>query len=184
MVRPGLALYGLGPRPEMGEGLRPALSLFTQVIFLKDHPSGRPIGYGREHTTSRRTRIATLPVGYNDGYPYRLSGKGEVLIRGRRAPVVGRVSMDYTMVDVGALPGVSSGDDVVLIGGSGEERIGALELADRSGTIIYEILTGIGKRVARVYTSREPRAAVEPASPRGFRLIRRPDSSDEAPVRR
>jgi len=178
MVRPGLALYGIGPTPALAEGLSPVLSLRTQVIFLKDHPAGRSIGYAREHVIPRRTRIATLPVGYNDGYPFRLGGKGEVLIRGQRAPVVGRVSMDYMMVDVGPIAGVSSGDEAVLIGGSGAEHVPAAELAERSGTIVYEILTGIGKRVGRVYHAREG------APPRGFRVVRRPEAADESALRR
>ena len=135
MVRPGLALYGVAPAPDLQKGLIPALQLKTQVIFLKDFGPGTPIGYERTHITSKRTRIATLPVGYNDGYPFRLGGRGEVLIRGRRAPVVGRVSMDYTMVDVGKIPGVSVGDEVVLLGTSGDETVTAAELAERAGTI-------------------------------------------------
>ncbi|MHC4549751.1 MAG: alanine racemase [Planctomycetota bacterium] len=169
LVRPGISLYGVAPAPHLQAGLRPALALKTQVIFLKDFPAGTPIGYERGHITARRTRIATLPVGYNDGYPWRLGGKGEVLIRGRRAPVVGRVSMDYLMVDVGHIPGVSVGDEVVLIGAAGTETIGATELADRTGTIPYEILTRIGKRVVRAY-----HGGTDPLPERGFAIAHRP----------
>jgi len=177
VARPGLALYGVAPA-ESRHGLEPALRLLSQVIFLKDFPAGTPIGYERTHITARPTRIATLPVGYNDGYPWRLSGKGEVLIRGRRAPVVGRVSMDYLTVDVGHIPGVSVGDEVVLIGESGSERIGATELAERAGTIPYEILTRLGKRVVRVYRGGAP--AREP----GFSIVRRPALSEGRRPRR
>jgi len=186
-VRPGLALYGLPPAPGLGRDLRPALALKTTVIFLKDFPPGTPIGYHREHLTSKRTRIATLPVGYNDGYSFRLGGVSDVLIRGRRARVVGRISMDYLTADVGHIPGVAVGDEVVLIGSQGSERVTANELADRSGTICYEILTGLGKRVQRVYRGgtgargrlgrgepeggeAPPRAPPEP----GFGIVERP----------
>jgi len=169
LVRPGLALYGLATPASLARGLRPALSLKSQVIFLRDHPAGVSIGYEREHITDRRTRIATLPVGYHDGYPWRLGGRGEVLVKGRRAPIVGRVSMDYLMVDVGAIPGVCVGDEVVLLGRSGGEKIDALELAERAGTIPYEILTRLGNRVVRVYRS-GGRAPEE----RGFGVLKRP----------
>lgn len=168
MARPGLALYGLAPTADLQEGLRPALSLKTQVIFLKDFGPGTSIGYERQHITSQHTRIATLPVGYHDGYPFRLGGRGEVLIRGRRAPVVGRVSMDYLSVDVGHIPGVSVGDEVVLLGHAGEETVSAIELAERAGTIPYEILTRLGKRVERVYRG----GGIE--TERGFGVVTRP----------
>jgi len=169
MVRPGLALYGVAPHPGLAEGLRPALTLKSQVIFLKDFPAGTPIGYQREHVTSRRTRIATLPVGYNDGYPFRLGGRAEVLIRGRRAPVVGRISMDYLSVDVGHIPGVSAGDEAILMGTAGEETISSTELADRAGTIPYELFTRLGKRVQRVYRGGAERTRT--VSERGFAVV-------------
>ncbi|MHC4940175.1 MAG: alanine racemase [Planctomycetota bacterium] len=176
MIRPGLALYGVGPDPALQEGLAPALALKTQVIFLKDLPAGAPVGYGREHTTSQATRIATLPVGYNDGYPWRLKDRGEVLLHGKRAPVIGRVSMDYLSVDVGRVPGACVGDEVTLLGTSGDRTISAFELAERSGTIPYEILTRIGKRVVRVYRSSRPVADRENSlQDRGFAVVRRPD---------
>jgi alanine racemase len=169
MVRPGLALYGIPPSPELGAELTPALSLRTTVIFLKDFAPGTPIGYNREHTTHKRTRIATLPVGYNDGYRYGLGGRADVLVRGRRARVVGRISMDYLTVDVGHVPGVQVGDEVVLIGSMGSERITVGELAKRAGTIPYEILTGLGKRVVRVYRGGAG------GRERGFGIVRRPE---------
>jgi alanine racemase len=168
LVRPGLMLYGLAPTPALAEGLTPILSLKTQVIFLKDFEAGTPLGYEGTHVTARRTRVATLPVGYNDGYPWRLSGRGEVLVRGHRAPVVGRVSMDYLMVDVGRIPGVSVGDEVVLVGSSGDERVTVAELAERAGTIPHEILTRLGKRVVRTF-----RGGGTPAE-EGFTVVRRP----------
>lgn len=180
VVRPGLALYGLSPLREIQEDLRPVLSLKSQVIFLKDFPAGSPVGYNREYVTPRPTRIATLPVGYNDGYPFRLGGRAQVFVRGRRAPVVGRISMDYLSVDVGAIPGVSVGDEAVLIGRSGQESITAIELAERAGTIPYEILTGLGRRVERVYRSR-PAAAPREA---GFAILERPGLAEKAPPHR
>jgi len=170
-IRPGLALYGVSPDRRLQGDLRPVLTLRTRVIFLKDLPAGSSIGYERSYVTPRRTRIATLPVGYSDGYPWRLGGRGEVLIGGRRAPVVGRISMDYLCVDVGGIPGASVGDEVVLIGRSGAETVEARELADRAGTIPYEIFTRLGRRVERVY-----RGGGGPPEP-GFGVIRRPSTA-------
>jgi alanine racemase len=175
LVRPGLALYGVASLSAQQDVLRPVLTLKSQVIFLKDFPAGRSIGYERTYTTTRRTRIATLPLGYNDGYPWRLGGRAEVLIRGRRAPVVGRVSMDYLTVDVGRIPGVCVGDEAVLIGSAGDDAIGAVELAERAGTIPYEILTLLGKRVVRTYRSA---STGTPEPVRGFRIERRPSPED------
>lgn len=182
MVRPGLSLYGIAPHPALQGELTPALSLKTQIIFLKDVPGGTPIGYGRTHVTPARTRIATLPVGYNDGYPFRMGGRGQVIVRGRKCAVVGRISMDYLTVDVGQVPGVSVGDEVTLVGSVGSERITVSELAELCGTIPYEILTGLGRRVVRVY--RGGRAPAGPApgpgsagtalEDRGFGIVVRP----------
>lgn len=152
LVRPGLAVYGIrasrmhGARPP----LRPVLSLKTQIIYMKDVPAGTSIGYGRRYRTPRPTRIATLPIGYNDGLPYRLSGKGYVLVRGRRAPLVGAVSMDYTTIDVGHVEGAAVGDGVTLIGRDGERAITVEDLARMAETIPYEITCGIGRRVRRI----------------------------------
>jgi alanine racemase len=153
MVRPGLMLYGYNPL-EQGAGaadLRPVLSLMTRIAFLKKAPVGVPISYGRTFTTKRESLIATLPIGYADGFSRSLSNKAEVLVRGMRAPLVGRVCMDMCMVDVTDVPGAGEGDDVVLIGSQGKERITADEIAAKTGTIAYEVLCGISSRVPRLY---------------------------------
>lgn len=153
MVRPGLILYGAYPSPKMEKviPLRPVLTFKTQIHFIKSVPEGSRISYGGTYIAPRRSLIATLPVGYADGFHTRLSNQGEVLIRGQRAPVVGRVCMDLTMVDVTEVPGVSKGDEVILIGQQGREKITADELANKIGSISYEVLCQIGKRVPRVY---------------------------------
>jgi alanine racemase len=152
-VRPGLLLYGCLPSPDLpaDPGVQGVLSLKTRILYIKEVPAGTPISYGRTFITRRPSRIATLPIGYADGYSRALSNRGEVLIRGRRAPVVGRVCMDLTMVDVTDAPEAGSGDEAVLIGRQGGARITAEEVAERAGTIPYEILCGIGRRVRRVY---------------------------------
>lgn len=154
MVRPGLMLYGYNPLEKGATAharLRPVLSLVTRIAFLKKVPAGVPISYGRTFVTRRESIIATLPIGYADGYNRGLSNKAEVLVRGVRASVVGRVCMDMCMIDVTDVPGVTEGDDVVLIGTQGNERITADEIAAKTGTIAYEVLCGIGSRVPRVY---------------------------------
>lgn len=153
MVRPGLMLYGSYPSP-IFEGridLKPVLTLKTQIHFLKSVPPGSRISYGGTFVTQRESLIATLPIGYADGYSTLLSNRGEVLIRGKRAPVVGRVCMDLITVDVTDIPGVKKGDEVVLIGKQVEERITAEEIASTIGSIPYEVFCLIGKRVPRVY---------------------------------
>lgn len=149
MVRPGLMLYGYG-QPE-GDSLRPVLSLKSSIIFLKKVPAGTSISYGRTFITTKRSTIATIPIGYADGYSRRLSNCGEVIINGRRAPIVGRVCMDTIMVDVTGIPDVRRGTEVVLIGRQGREEITAQDIADKIGTIPYEVLTSIGERVKRLY---------------------------------
>jgi alanine racemase len=153
MVRPGLMLYGLYPAPEMARRaeLRPVLSWRTRILQLKELPVDSSIGYGRTFTTKRKSSIATLPVGYADGYHRSLSNRGAVLVRGKRAPVVGRISMDLTMTDVTDIRGVSQGDEVVLLGKQGDETISADEMAGWAQTNSYEILTSIIARVPRVY---------------------------------
>lgn len=153
LVRPGISIYGYFPSDEVRHelDLRPALSWTTRVAWVKQVPSETAIGYGCTFRTAEATRIATLPLGYADGYPRLLSNRGEVLIRGRRAPIVGRVCMDQIMIDVGRIPGVSIGDEVTLIGSQGDQRITADDLAKAVGTISYEILTNVGRRVPRVY---------------------------------
>lgn len=148
MVRPGIMLYGYGPTKD---SLRPVLSLRSKVILVKSLPAGTPISYGGTFITKRRSIIATVPVGYADGYDRRLSNCGEVLINGKRAPVVGRVCMDTIMVDVTEIPDVREDTEVVLIGSQGDERITAEDIAQKIGSIPYEVLTSIGQRVKRIY---------------------------------
>jgi alanine racemase len=153
LVRPGISLYGIVPPDDepLAGGLEPVLSLHTQVVYLKDVPADTPIGYNGTFVTARATRIATLPIGYADGLPYRLSNQGRCLVRGALAPLVGAISMDYTMVDVGHVPDVSVGEPVTLIGSAGGHHLRVRELASLVGTIPYEIPCGLGRRVARVY---------------------------------
>ena len=152
MVRAGLMLYGCSPLPNDQRFLRPALSLKSRVALLRDLPAGRSVSYGRTFTTARPLRVATLSAGYADGYPRSLSNRdASVLIGGRRCPILGRITMDLMMADVTALPDVQLGDEVVLIGKQGDEEILVAEIADRAGTIPWEIFTGIGSRVRRVY---------------------------------
>jgi len=155
MVRAGITLYGLYPSEEVDKarvGLIPAMSLKSQVAQVKEVTAGCKISYGCTYTTERETVIATLPVGYADGYPRMLSSKGEILVRGRRAPVVGRVCMDQIMADVGHIPGVATGDEVVLFGRQGGEEISAGEVAGKLGTINYEVVCMVSCRVPREYT--------------------------------
>jgi alanine racemase len=159
-ARPGIMLYGCRPGPQVdGVALKPVLSLTTKILLLKRMPPNTPISYGRTFVTSRESLIAVLPIGYADGYPRALSNRGEVLIRGRRAPVVGRVCMDLTMVDATEVPGVAEGDDVVLIGSQGEAALSAEVVAEAAGTIAYELLCGIGPRVPRRYHDGHDKAA-------------------------
>lgn len=152
-VRPGISAYGVMPADMPGsDELSPAMSLKSQVVFLKDIPQGYAVGYGSTWRAPKATRIATLPVGYNDGVPWRVGNKAEVLVRGRRAPIVGRVSMDYTTIDVGSIGGVQVGDVVTIVGRDGRESISAEEIAAHAGSIGYEVTCHVGKRVKRVYT--------------------------------
>ena len=131
--------------------LRPVLSFKTRVAHLKTVKKGISIGYGDSYTTRGNRQVATLPVGYADGLMRILSNRGEVLVRGQRVPIVGRISMDLTTIDVTEVTGVEIGDDVVLIGRQGREEIAASEMAALAGTIPYEILCRIGGRVTRIY---------------------------------
>ncbi len=152
MVRPGLALYGVAPAevsPVLD--LTPALSFRTRVVHLKDEPPGTHLGYGGAYTTARESRIATLAVGYDDGLNRLLYDGGRVLIRGRRAPIVGRISMDLTTVDVTDIPDVAEGDEATILGRQGDECITAWEHARLCRTIPWEILCRIGARVPRIY---------------------------------
>ncbi len=160
MVRAGIMLYGMAASPvvEGMAGWRPALSWRTRVAYVRAVAAGTPIGYGHIWTAPRDTVLATLPVGYHDGYLRCYSNNADVLLRGQRAPVVGRVSMDYTVVDTGHIPGVAVGDVATLIGCDGDETIRAEELAERRGTIPYEVTCAIGPRVERRYGGVEGQA--------------------------
>jgi alanine racemase len=155
LVRPGISLYGvLGPDLQHRAnalGLEAVMSLRTQIVYMKDVPAGTPIGYNGTHVTARATRVATLPIGYNDGLAYRLSNRGRALLKGACAPIIGSISMDYTMLDVGHIDGARVGDTVTLIGRDGGQSIGIPELASIVGTIPYEISCSVGKRVHRLY---------------------------------
>jgi alanine racemase len=165
MVRPGIALYGMDPGPfaRLGLGLKPVLSLKTQIAYLKGVPEGVAVGYDGRHRTSKATRLATCPVGYNDGYPYQLSNRGEAIVRGRRVPLVGTVMMDYILLDVGDVPDVSVHDEVTLIG----DGLRVEELARKLPTIPYELTCRLGKRVKRVPVNQDMPAAV----PAAFRVV-------------
>ncbi len=149
-VRPGIALYGYSPFKE-SFGLRPVLSLKTKVLALRSLPAGTPVSYGRTFITKRESSIAVVPIGYADGYSRLFSNNAEMLVHGRRVPVVGRVCMDMTMLDVTDVHDVSEGDEVVILGRQGEELITAAELAERINTIPYEILTSLGTRARKAY---------------------------------
>ncbi|MBQ8174196.1 MAG: alanine racemase [Clostridia bacterium] len=153
-ARLGIVLYGLKPDREntLPDGVAPALSWKSVVAMIKTVKAGETVGYGRAGKTTRETRIATVPTGYADGYSRALSGKGYVLLHGRRAPIVGRVCMDMMMLDVTDIPDACVGDEVTLIGCDGKERITADDMADMIGTIGYEVVCAISGRVPRIYT--------------------------------
>jgi len=153
LARPGLIIYGMYPKytfPKLIK-LKPVLSLKTKVVFLKDIPPGRSISYGRTFISQKYTKIATLPIGYADGYHRGLSNKAEVLVRGQYAPIVGKITMDQTMIDVGRIRGVRVGDEVVLIGKQGRHEIRIEKLARLAGTIAYDFVCAISNRVPRIY---------------------------------
>lgn len=154
LVRAGITLYGLWPSEEVDQkivALTPALSFVSHVVYVKTLPAGTPVSYGGTYVTSGETRVATIPIGYGDGYPRALSNVGEVLIRGKRAPIIGRVCMDQFMVDVTAIEDVCTGDVVTLIGHDGSECITMEELGAKSGRFNYELACDLGKRLPRVY---------------------------------
>lgn len=153
-VRAGIALYGLWPSGEVSKAvveLKPAMELKSQVIFVKEVEAGAEIGYGGTFTAPRKMKIATVPVGYGDGYPRGLSNKGYVLVHGERAPIVGRICMDQFMIDVTRIPNVKEGDWATLIGREGEGQITMEELGELSGRFNYELACCIGKRIPRIY---------------------------------
>jgi len=153
MVRPGIMLYGIYPSAAMTNQieLKPVLSWQTRIVQLKKVPASTSISYGQTFVTERESLIATLPVGYADGYSRLLSNRGAALVRGRRAPVAGRVCMDLTMLDVTAIANVQQGDEVVLLGRQGDAEISADEMAAWANTISYEVLTSIAARVPRIH---------------------------------
>jgi alanine racemase len=153
-VRCGIAVYGIPPAPEVSGlvELEPALRLVTSVSYVRSLQAGERVSYGLRHTLARDTRVATVPIGYADGVPRALGLAGqEVLIGGRRHPMVGVVTMDQLLVDVGPASDVRRGDEVVLLGAQGDERISPQDWADRLGTIAYEVVCGLGPRVERRY---------------------------------
>lgn len=154
MVRDGISVYGMYPSDEVNKErlkLVPAMELKAYVSFVKTVEAGSEIGYGGTFTTTRKTEVATIPVGYADGYPRALSGKGHVLVHGRRAPILGRVCMDQFMVDVTDIGGVKEGDTVTLAGRDGDGYISIEEVAEMAYSFNYEFVCDIGKRVPRVY---------------------------------
>jgi len=155
LVRPGIMLYGYHTLPASvsAPSLKPVMTWRTTIAHLRTIKPETSISYNRTFVATRASRIAVLPIGYADGYSRRLSNRGSVLIHGKRAPIVGMICMDMTMVDVTDIPAARAGDEVVLMGQQGQERIGADEIAEWSGTIPYEVLCGIGPRVPRIYGS-------------------------------
>lgn len=155
LVRPGIILYGLRPSDEVSEEkltLTPALSLYSHIVFIKELPAGSEISYGGTYVADRPMRVATIPVGYGDGYPRSLSGKGYVLIHGKKAPILGRVCMDQFMVDVTEIPQAKEDDLVTLVGCDRGEWITAERIGEMSGRFNYEFVCDLGKRIPRVYT--------------------------------
>ncbi|MGI6746803.1 MAG: alanine racemase [Anaerovoracaceae bacterium] len=153
-VRPGIILYGCYPSSEVNKDqlkIKPVMSIKANIIYLKKIPAGYSISYGRKFTTKRESLIATLTLGYADGYPRYLSGKGRVIVNGVYAPVVGNICMDQCMVDVTDVPGVCLGSEVVVMGKQGDLEITADEIAEKTGTINYEIICGFGQRLPKVY---------------------------------
>lgn len=156
MVRSGIATYGLYPSEEVNKDnlkLYPAMTMTSQITYIKELPPGMGISYNSTYITTKNTKVATIPVGYADGYPRSLSSKGRVLINGQSVPIIGRVCMDQFMVDVTDIKDVKIGDKVTLFGRDGDEYISIEEIANRAGSFNYEFICDIGKRVPRVYYS-------------------------------
>ncbi len=154
VVRAGISLYGLWPSDEVQKenlDLKPVLSLKSRIVFLKDLEPNRTVSYGATYQTNGWQKIATIPVGYGDGYPRSLSNKGYVLIHGKRAPICGRICMDQFMVDVTHIPEAREGDTVVLVGTDGKECISMEDIGELSGRFNYEFACDLGKRIPRVY---------------------------------
>ncbi len=154
IVRAGLMLYGISPLPSFQAELRPVMSLKSRLVLIRDLPAGASISYGRTFITPRPMRVGTVGAGYADGYPRACSNRGaHLLVAGKRCPVLGRITMDLLMVDLTETPEAAVGDEVVLFGEQGNTTILASEVAEWAGTIPWEIFTGIGSRVRRVYLS-------------------------------
>lgn len=153
LVRPGIMMYGYMPRAALHAhaSIKPVLSVKARVCLIKDFKAKRGVSYGRSYITPKPTRIAVVPIGYGHGYPYALSKKAHVIIKEKRYPVAGNVSMDYIMVDIGRDDTITVGDEVIILGSSGNECIDAYELASLSQTIPYEIITNLSAHLARVY---------------------------------
>ncbi len=152
IVRAGIILYGISPLPEFRDLLKPAMTWKTRICLVRDVPKGSSISYGRTFIAPRNMRVATLSAGYADGYSWHLSNRGAgVLVRGKRCPILGRVTMDLMVIDVSGLDDVKVGDNVVLMGRDGREEIPCYELAEKAGTITWDITTRIGPRVRRIY---------------------------------
>jgi alanine racemase len=153
MVRAGIILYGMFPSNEVSTDidLRSAMSIKTHISYVKELPAGVGVGYGRKYYTDKLTKIATVPIGYADGYSRRLSNKARMIVGGEYANVIGNVCMDQLMLDITHIPNVNMGDEVIVMGSCGDKCISAEELGELMGTINYEVVCGIGKRVPRVY---------------------------------
>lgn len=154
MVRPGIIVYGYYPSDEVNKtriNLKPSMTLKAAISYVKEVAKGTSISYGRTHVTKDITKIASLPIGYADGYSRLLSSKGEVLLKGQRAPVVGRICMNQSMVDIGRIHGVKIGDEAVLFGKQGEAKIAVEEVAEKLGTINYEVVCMVSDSIPRIY---------------------------------
>ena len=154
LFRIGISLYGYYPSDEVTKdivNLTPALTLKSEIAYIKTVPAGTAVGYGATFVTDHPTVIATIPIGYGDGYPRALSNKGSMLIHGKKAPIIGRVCMDQTMVDITDIPEVREGDEVIVIGKDGAQELSAEEVSALAGSFNYELLCDVGKRVPRVY---------------------------------
>lgn len=152
-VRVGILMYGIYPSPKMVKRLEvnPVMSLKSRIVQIKEVQKGESIGYGRTFITKRRTKIGTIPLGYADGYPWQLSNRGKVLVKGKRVPIIGRVCMDAFMIDLTALKDVKTGEEVVLMGRQGKEKIEVHQIAGWANSFSYEIVSRMGIRLPRVY---------------------------------
>ena len=151
-VRVGILMYGIYPSPKLAKRVEvnPVMSLKSRIVQIKEVEKGESVGYGRTFITKRRTRVGTVPLGYADGYPWQLSNKGEVLVKGKRVPIIGRVCMDAFMVDLTDLPEVETGEEVILLGKQGKEKIEVHQIAGWAKSFSYEIVSRMGKRLPRV----------------------------------